>query len=298
MPAWVVLLVGVGLVVTFVSWLLLNDSLVRIGPGHLGLLLIKGKATDRVLPPGPHFQPAFRRRVIAVYPSLELSYRAGDVEAAEASDTEFENGGPPLAVLLGDRTAATISYTVRFRIDPGQLRAVHERFGSQGLWAVVRDRSGRVLRDALCQESVGVEDLYGAARLDLEERLRGLVSETLATEGFEVTMFGLNDADVGRTGEVIQATVRARLDLVREEAEAATRRARARNDAALEGIVGAGAMEAALRYREVDAWREVAQALVDRTGMIPAPITRPAGDGAAKEPSSPAAADVDETSEQ
>ena len=214
MQGWVVLVVGVVVVVTFVGWLLFNDAMVRIGPGHLGLMLIKGKATDRVLQPGPHFQPTFRQRVIAVYPSLELSYRAGDAEAAEAPDTEYENGGPPLAVLLGDRTSAKLSYTVRFRIEPRQLRPVHERFGSQGLWAAVRDRSGRVLRDALRDESVGVDDLYGAARHELEERLRELVTEALATDGFEVTMFGLDDADVGRTGEVIQATARARLELV------------------------------------------------------------------------------------
>jgi predicted PurR-regulated permease PerM len=38
-----------------------------------------------------------------------------------------------LAVTLGDRAAATVSFTVRFVLDPTRLRVVHERFGPDGI---------------------------------------------------------------------------------------------------------------------------------------------------------------------
>ena len=82
------------------------------------------------------------------------------------------------------------------------------------------------------------------------------MSAALAGDGFVVTMFHLGDLDLGRTGEVIDAAARAGMELQREEAEAAMRVARARIDAELKPYV---TEEAALRYREVDSWRDLAQ---------------------------------------
>jgi hypothetical protein len=68
----------------------------------------------------------------------------------------------------------------------------------------------------------------------------------------------LGTVDFGRTGEVIQATVRARHELEREQAEAATRLARALNDADLQQKMTTSG-EAAWRYRETDLWRDLVQ---------------------------------------
>jgi regulator of protease activity HflC (stomatin/prohibitin superfamily) len=283
MPGWIVFLVVALLVIAAVGWFLLEDAVKRVEPGQLGLVLYKGKATDRVLLPGPHFVPTFRRKLLELYPSLELSYRAGDADTADAPDALLEHGGPPLVVMLGDRTTVTVSYTVRFRLDPTRLRSVHERFGGQGIWAAVRDRSGASVRARLCEAEVGVEDLFGAARHALEAELATRLRADLADDGLDVVLFSLGDTDLGRTGEVIQAAARARYELAREDAEAETRRARARNDAELEVLTGGASMDAALRYREVDAWRDVAQVLVERSGMLPSPINRnPSGNAPAE----------------
>src|SRR5262245_63448645 len=96
--------------------------------------MIKGRATDHVLPPGPHWVPTLRRRMIEEYPSVELSYRAVHGVATYESG-ELERSGPAPQVTLGDRTEITLGYTVRFRLDETKLRSVHERFGPEGLWA-------------------------------------------------------------------------------------------------------------------------------------------------------------------
>jgi hypothetical protein len=269
-----------------VAWVVFDDSFVQIEPGHLGLLLIRGKATDRAFDPGPHWVPALRRRMVQVYPSLELSFCAGSaVPAAPAS--ELERAGPAPRVMLGDRVTAIVSYTVRFRLDPAMLREIHNRFGPDGIWAAVRDDSARTIRTVLAQPDVGLGDLFGPARAELEERVGEEVRTTLSSLGFVLTMFTLGDLDLGRTGEVVQATARARHELEREEAEAAMRMARAKIDADLAPYLGTPSTEAAIRYREVDSWQELART----TGPVHWSLKRGA---AADAPASPDATPVDE----
>jgi regulator of protease activity HflC (stomatin/prohibitin superfamily) len=288
--AWAIFLVVTIPLLGFMLWLLLSASFVRIEPGKLGLLLVRGRATDHALLPGPHFVPALRRMMVQVYPSNELSYRAGESDNSDAAASELEHSGPPLRVMLGDRATVELGCTVRFRLQPEQLRTIHNRFGPDGLWAAVRDESSRTIRAHLGQPELGIDDLFGPARQSLEADLGAGVAETLMAAGFEMTLFSLGDLDLGRTGEVIQATVRARHDLEREEAEAGARLARARIDAELEPYYASTSTDAALRYREVDVWRELASAQPD---FITATGFRPAGRiPTSAAPTSPASAHV------
>jgi regulator of protease activity HflC (stomatin/prohibitin superfamily) len=278
---WIVFLVVAVPLVGVVAWLALDESIVHVEPGQLGLLLVHGKATDRVLDPGVHWVPALRRRTMQVYPSLELAYRA-TATGREPHTEGLEQAGPAPKVTLGDRTTASVGYTLRFRIDVAMLRRVHERFGPSGIWAAVRDQCERTLRESLADPGVGVDDLFRDARGALEARLGEHVTAALAADGVVVTMFHLGDIDLGRTGEVIEATARARHELDRERAEEEMRRVRAQIDAELGPYVSE---DAALRYREVDSWREV----VRETGMwMPAP-TRTSGTDAqgASQPPAP-----------
>jgi regulator of protease activity HflC (stomatin/prohibitin superfamily) len=256
-----------------------SDSIIKIPPGQVGLLLVHGRATDTVIEPGIHWVPRLRKRMVAAYPSLELSYRSLlDGEPGQESGS-LERTGPALRVTLGDRTQATLGYTVRFRLDESRLRMVHERFGADGIWTAVRDISGRAVRMRLGGSDVGIDQLMGSALTTLEQEIGTSVGETLGEDGMIVTMFAIGDIELGRTGAVIQSTVRARLELEREEAEAAVRTARARIDAELEPYL-ASVPEAALRYREVDVWRDLVHARPDR--VIPVP-GRPATAMAAAE---------------
>jgi hypothetical protein len=243
--------------------------------------------------------PAFRRRTVADYPANELAFRAGDVAGSPTGEDSVEHSGPPLVVTMGDRTEVVVGYTVRFRLDMAALRGIHERFGPDGIWPAVRDASGRVVRAVLGEARFGVDDLFGTARLELEQALTDALREALAADGFVVTLFALGDIDLGRTGEVVQATVRARLELAREEAEAAMRVARARIDADLRPFVDPVTSAAALRYREVDTWRDLADqrsavmaaprppAIPSPAPAEPPPPADAAEDGAAAPPSEP-----------
>jgi hypothetical protein len=259
---WIVFLAVAIPLIALVVWVVFDDSFVQIAPGQLGLLLVRGRATDRALEPGPHWVPALRRRMVQVYPSLELSFRAGISPATAAAD--LERAGPAPQVLLGDRATAIVSYTVRFRLDPAMLREVHNRFGPEGIWTAVQDETARTVRAALAQPAVAVDDLFGPPRADLERRVGEEVSAALAQSGLVVTMFGFGDLDLGRTGDVIQATARARHELEREEAEAPMRVARAKIDADLAPYLADSTREVALRYREIDSWQQVG----GRTGVV------------------------------
>jgi regulator of protease activity HflC (stomatin/prohibitin superfamily) len=277
---WIIFLAVAIPLLALVAWVVFDDSFVQIEPGQLGLLLVRGRATDRALDPGPHWVPALRRRMVQLYPSLELSFRTG--LGASAPGGDLERTGPAPRVLLGDRVTVVVAYTVRFHLNREMLRDVHNRFGPDGIWTAVRDETARTIRTALAHPDVGVDDLFGPPRAALEERVGEEVRAVLAGLGFVLTMFSLGDLDLGRTGDVVQATARARHELEREQAESAMRLARAKIDAELAPYLGTAPTDAAIRYREVDSWQEFART----TGPVAWPLSRAA---AADAPVSPEA---------
>lgn len=155
--------------------------------------------------------------------------------------------------MLGDRAEAKVGYTVRFRLVRDQLRLVHDRFGTTGYWSAVRDDVGA----ALAQPDVTLDSLYPGQRQELEQQLKQRLAETLAADGMELAGFSLGAVDLGRAGETVQATLRARLGLAREEANAALQRLRVQHDAELTSRL-AEVGETALRYREAEMWRDLA----------------------------------------
>ena len=290
---WIVFLALAIPLLAIFAWQVLSGSVVHVPAGRLGLLLIKGRATDKALGPGPHWVPTLRRRMIAEYPSVELSYRAVPDPSAPVEHGDLERSGPAPRVTLGDRTELQLGYTVRFRLDDAQLRTVHDRFGPDGLWPAIRDLSSRAIRRAVSADSVGVDSLFGTAAVELEAALGAALADELTANGLSLTMFALGDWDLGRAGDVIQTTVRARLELDREEAESTMRLARARIDAELEPYLTAGS-DAALRYREVDVLRDLARSQGGPTLVVPA---RAASSPPSPEPVEDAPADLGTSTE-
>lgn len=295
MGGWVVFAVLAVPVLALLVWLVFDDSIVRILPGELGLVLVNGTPSGRALRPGLRFVPTVRRMAVQVYPAFELAYRAGAPSDEGPEVDGLEHRGPAVSATLGDRAAVTVSYTVRFRIDPNQLNHVHQRFGPLGLFSLVRDASTEVVRSVLNREDTGVGDTFGSGREALQARLAESMSERLLQDGFEVSFITINDLDLGRTGESVQAAVRARWDLEREQAEGDMRRERARTDAELSPMLTGTSHDLALRYREADAWRELAQSYAERTGTLAPPgLRRPAATpgGATSDPGATADDDL------
>jgi hypothetical protein len=255
--AWIIVLVVAIPMIALLVWMAIGASLVSVPSGSLGLLMVKGRATDTALLPGPHFVPALRRKMVEIYPSVEFAYRAGGPPAADVVGV-LERSGPPLEVSLGDRTRATMSYTVRFRLVPEKLRHVHERFGPAGVFGIVRDASSAAVSAALRDPATSIDDMFGAPLEVCQKAVGAAVAEALGAHGVEVAAFLMAPAELGRTGEVIQATLRARHELERELAEASTRLARATNDAELQQNLTLS-NEDAWRYRETDLWGELVQ---------------------------------------
>ena len=251
---WVIALILGVPALALLAWLVISASLVRVPPGAMGLVLVHGHPSDTVLPPGLHVVPALRRRMLELYPAVELAYRAG---VPGAGTDELNQAGPPLDLRLGDRTEAKAGFTVRFRLRPDQLRDVHERYGPAGLFGVVRDQVARVLIRELGDPSLTVDELVEPAREGHETSMTAAVAAAVAPLGFEVRFFALGAVDLGRTGELIQQISRARHERELEQVDAATRLARAGHDAELQ-VSAAQVDEASWRYREADLWRELA----------------------------------------
>lgn len=269
--AWIIVVIVAIPVIALLVWTIIGASFVRVPSGSLGLLMVKGRATDTSLLPGPHFVPALRRKMVEIYPAVELMYRAGGPPSADGD--ALEKSGPPLEVTLGDRTRATVFYTARFRLMPEKLRHVHERYGPAGVFGIARDASNAAVSAALRDPAIGIDDMFGAALEVCQKAVGAAVTEALAESGIELTAFLLAPAELGRTGDIIQATLRARHELEREQAEAPTRQARAANDAELQQSLTLS-IDDAWRYRETDLWGE----LVQRTQALSVAV-RGAGPG-------------------
>jgi hypothetical protein len=293
---WIIFLILVLPAIGLLAWIIIVASLVRVPSGSLGLVMARGKATDRTLLPGMHFVFALRRVMVEEYPSVQLAYRAdglgdqenagftrqvGDRRGNRGAFDRLEVSGPPLRAILGDRTEATVVVTVRFQLVPENLREVHERYGPNGVFSIVRDQTARAVLGALADVDHGIEQFFGEQRLACERRLADAVRGALTAHGILMTGFVLGAVELGRTGEVIQATVRARYELERERAEAETRTLRALNDADLQKQLSTSSDDA-WRYRETDLWRE----LVNRTEALNVALR--AGPGPAPAASSPA----------
>jgi regulator of protease activity HflC (stomatin/prohibitin superfamily) len=267
MNSWIVFLLVAVPIVLGLMWILADESIVRVPSGSLGLLLVRGRATNTALEPGVHFVPRLRRHMVEMYPSVEGSFRAGGT--GESDEERMDYVGPPVFVRLGDRAAGMASYTVRLRLDPAQLKEVHNRYGSLGYWGAVRDITSRVVRSSLNDPQVGIDTLYGQDRDELEQRLTERISEVLGERGFLVSYFAIDHVDLGRAEDAIQSAVRARLELAREEAEFDMRVQRARRDADISRELDGVDIDAAMRYRETDAWIDLASQMARNTGLLP-----------------------------
>jgi len=272
---WIILAILLIPALGLLVWLVLSASFVRVPTGRNALLLVRGRPTDTTLPPGLHFLFALRRRMIVTYPSVELSFRAGG-EPDPADRSGLDCVGAPVPIVLGDRVQATVGYTLRFRLRPDELRLVHERFGPDGIFGIVRDQSALVISTALGRTGIGVADLLGEPRETTQSAVTDQLVSALADDGFELVSFVFGGIDLGRTGEVIQAVSRAPHELDYEQAMAAVRLAQATHDAELVAVDGDP-----WRYRETDLWRAlIARREILNVGLQGGPRVAGAAPGA------------------
>ena len=75
--AWIIVLIVAIPVIALLVWTVIGASFVRVPSGSLGLLMVKGRATDTALLPGPHFVPALRRKMVEIYPVSRVDLSGG-----------------------------------------------------------------------------------------------------------------------------------------------------------------------------------------------------------------------------
>jgi len=248
--------VAVSLKKKFVVWLVLVETSIRVAPGTIALLLKRGKATSRALTPGRHFVQPWRKATVQVYPSTELAFVAGGRPSA---DHRVEYVDEPLRMYLADKAVADVSYTLRCQLDPSRLQDVHNRFGPEGLWTALRDTTRSCLLAEVAKGDLSVHDVFGSGYTKLEQRFSRSLDTALGESGFQLRMFSLRSIDLGETGEVIQSTVRAAAELEREQAMAEVRKLRLENDVAMRDLAGEVDADVMLRYRQIEAWRDILQ---------------------------------------
>jgi regulator of protease activity HflC (stomatin/prohibitin superfamily) len=266
---WILVLI-LAPTVLFIVWLVLLETSVKIDPGTIGLALLRGKSTGRTLTPGRHFVRPWQKLMIQKYPSRELALVAGGVQQANP-DVDYLD--EPVSVLLSDQAVAEVSYTVRCQLIEAKVHEIHESYGPEGIWSVLRDVSRRTLISESAGSGITIGNVFGDGYGELERHVSAALTDALAEVGFELKLFSLREVDLGVTGEIVQDTIRAGAELEREQAYAAVRRARIDNDGVLLAEVDGLDHELVLRYRQVDAWRDLIERWGDGARHVPSLIT-------------------------
>ena len=266
---WIALgLVVIGVVV---AALLLFETAITVDPGTIALVLNRGKATGRALTPGRHFIQPWRKVVVQIYPSRELSLVAG---GRGIGDPRVEYVDDPLRLHLGDKAFAQVSYTLRCQLDTGRLKDVHNQFGPEGVWVALRDVTRSALLAEVGNAKLSIDDVYGDGFTALEQRLTKALGIALGKVGFNLMMFNLREINLGEIGEVIQAVARADVELEREQAFAKVRKVRLENDAAIAPLLDGVDGDVLLRYRQIEMWRDILHRW-NGEQLIPAALTMP-----------------------
>ncbi len=191
---------------------------------------------------------------------------------AQQANPDVDYLDEPVSVLLGDHAVAEVSYTVRCQLIRDKVHEVHESYGPEGIWSVLRDVSRRTVIIESAGSGITIGSVIGDGYGELERHVGAALTDALVEVGFELKMFSLRRVDLGTTGEIVQDTIRAGAELEREQAYAAVRRARIDNDSALLAEVDGLDHDLVLRYRQVDAWRDLIQRWGDGERHVPSVI--------------------------
>ena len=120
--------------------------------------------------------------------------------------------------MLSDHAAAEVSYTVRCQLVRDKVHDIHESYGPEGIWSVLRDVSRRTVIIEAAGSGTTIGNVLGDGYGELERRVAAALTDALAEVGFELKLFSLRNVDLGVTGEIVQDTIRAGAELEREQA--------------------------------------------------------------------------------
>lgn len=212
----------------FMVWILVAHWTVRIGHRQAGLVIRRGRATNRTLSAGTHILPPFLG-IVEAYPDVEMTYMTtAESVAAVEGRSDFSYYDPPFGVIDRDASGAGVFYTIRFRIAKDGLKQVHERFGPMGIKGIIRDESRRVIQELFSDDAYSIVDLAGTRRPELERVLFDRINDVLSNNGFAVTLFTLQEPDLRELGEALRAQRQEREQLAIEELRSQTDEARHR----------------------------------------------------------------------
>ena len=144
---WIILAILLIPALGLLVWVVLSASFVRVPAGRNALLLVAGRPTDTTLPPGLHFVFALRRRMVVTYPSVELGSAPAVRTTGQGERTRLR--GRAGADHPGGSGAGHGGLHRAVPAASRRLRLVHERFGPEGIFGIVRDESALVISTAL-----------------------------------------------------------------------------------------------------------------------------------------------------
>jgi regulator of protease activity HflC (stomatin/prohibitin superfamily) len=176
-PVALVILVAAAVVST------LSTSVVLIDAGEAGVVFNIFTGTRRgSLGPGLHFVAPYINQVTR-YPVREQVYTMTSNPDLGESDTLWSPTIEGLEVGIDSST--------RYRIDPTKADYVHNQYRNDYVTILIRPTIRSIVRLSVSQNTV--TEVYGAKRVEIQQRITDALRERLETSGFQLLTFDIRN---------------------------------------------------------------------------------------------------------
>lgn len=156
------------IVATIIGIIALDGFFDSISAGTVGVVTKFGKVTGRVMQPGMNTKTPFVEGV-TIYNTKKLTYETAVEENQKTSEADYKDF--PVSTTTSDGQGVTVTYTVRFRIDPSKATWIMQSIGNEAALVekIVKTESRGFVRSIIREFQAG--DLYSGNIEDVRNRI-------------------------------------------------------------------------------------------------------------------------------
>jgi len=198
----------VGIIVGIVGLDMVFDS---IDAGTVGVVTKFGQVTGRVMQPGMNTKTPFVNGV-TIYNTKKLTYETAIEENQKTSEADYKDF--PVSTTTSDGQGVTVTYTVRFRVDPAKATWIMQNIGNEGALVekIVKTESRGFVRSIV--REFQAEDLYSGNIEDVRSRIAANLRPRFEDNGLVMDEFIIREPKFAEEYEAIMEDKQQALEQV------------------------------------------------------------------------------------
>lgn len=251
-PSGMIRFAGIALIIIG----LLSATVVQVGSGQVGVLVMFGKVTGQILPSGLHFVNPLCN--VEIFDAKTQNYTMSAVH-----DEGDRSGDDAIRILSSDGLEVTLDITVLYRIDPNEAPRILREIGHNYGDIIVRPLTRTKIRDSAVYYSA--VDLYSVKREEFQKRIFDSVEKEFKIRGLLLEQLLIRNITLPESvKQAIEAKINAEQEsqkmqfvLDKERQEADRKRVEAQGIADYQKIINSQISDKLIQYETVKAYKEL-----------------------------------------